>query len=281
MDKDGRAIDGLAALGFGFLEVGTVTPLAQPGNPKPRMFRLRSAHAVINRMGFNNAGLEQFIENIGRARYRGILGLNIGKNAQTPHEDALQDYLIGLRGVYAHASYVAINISSPNTQGLRALQNDDALDRLLGALKQEQALLQQRFGRYVPLAVKIAPDLSPEAVRHIAKQLKAHGMDGVIATNTTIDRRAVLGESHANEAGGLSGAPLTATSTQVIAHLKAELGSALPIIGVGGILTASDAIDKIRAGASLVQLYTGLVYRGPALISECLKAIDQLQDTPR
>ncbi len=279
LDKDGRAIDGLAALGFGFIEIGTVTPLAQKGNPMPRMFRLQQAHAIINRMGFNNGGLDAFLANVRRARFRGVLGLNIGKNATTPAERAIEDYLIGLRAVYAHASYVTVNISSPNTHGLRAMQEGDAFVRLLAALKEEQRRLGEAHRRYVPLAVKIAPDLDEPAVRQIAEQLRAHAIDGVIATNTTTDRSKVLGMRYANENGGLSGAPLLEASTSVIRQLKAELGESLPIIGVGGITCGNDALDKLSAGAKLVQLYSGLIYRGPALIKECLRAIENAQPT--
>jgi len=273
LDKNGAAIDGLAALGFGFVEVGTVTPVAQPGNAKPRMFRLKDATALINRMGFNNAGLSAFLANVERSKYRGVLGLNIGKNATTPAELATRDYLAGLRGVYGRASYVAVNISSPNTTGLRALQEGDALDALLGPMKEEQRRLADEHGRYVPLAVKIAPDLDDAALRDIAKRLRSHEIDGVIATNTTTDRSKVAHLNHGDEAGGLSGSPLREPATRVIACLKAELGDALPIIGVGGIMCGADALEKIRAGAKLVQIYTGLIYRGPHLINECLSAL--------
>jgi dihydroorotate dehydrogenase len=273
LDKNGAAIDGLAALGFGFVEVGTVTPLAQPGNARPRMFRLTDHEALINRMGFNNDGLAAFLANIARSRYRGVLGLNIGKNAATPNELAVNDYLAGLRGVYPRASYVAVNISSPNTSGLRELQAGDALDRLLGSLKEEQGRLARAHGRYVPIAVKIAPDLDQDAIHDIATRLRAHAIDGVIATNTTLDRGKVSKSKYASEAGGLSGAPLTDASTTVIAWLKSELGDALPIIGVGGIMSGADALAKLSAGATLVQIYTGLIYRGPRLIGECLASI--------
>jgi dihydroorotate dehydrogenase len=275
LDKNGIAIDGLAALGFGFIEVGTVTPLAQAGNAKPRMFRLKSANALINRMGFNNAGLDAFLANVSRSKYRGVLGLNIGKNASTPPELATHDYLAGLRGVYPRASYVTVNISSPNTIGLRLLQEGDALDGLLGSLKEEQRRLTEEYGRHVPLALKIAPDLDEVAIREIAKRLLSHEIEGVIATNTTTDHSAVADLKHGAEAGGLSGAPLREASTKVIARLKAELGDALPIIGAGGIMSGDDALEKIRAGAKLVQIYTGLIYRGPRLIDECLAALRQ------
>jgi len=274
LDKDGAAIDAFAALGFGFVEVGTVTPLAQPGNARPRMFRVRSARGIINRMGFNNAGLECFLVNVKRARSGCVLGLNIGKNAATPNEHAIDDYLAGLAAVYAHASYVTVNISSPNTKGLRDLQGGDALDLLLEGLKKEQLRLEAEHRRYVPVAVKIAPDLTESELTGIARRLSAHDIDGVIATNTTTSRDQIAGLENASEAGGLSGAPLRELSTRIIVQLKAELGTRLPIIGAGGVLCGADAVAKVRAGASLVQLYTGLVYRGPRLISECVRAIE-------
>jgi len=276
LDKNGRCIDGLAALGFGFIEVGTVTPLAQPGNPKPRMFRLPEAHALINRLGFNNDGLAAFIANVKRSRFRsqgGILGLNIGKNAATPIERAASDYLVCLDGVYPHADYVTINISSPNTQNLRALQSDDALDALLGAVQQRKAALARQHGRSVPLFVKIAPDLDAAQVAAIAASLKRHAIDGVIATNTTIARDAVKALRHGNEAGGLSGAPVFEASNRVIAQLRRALGAAYPIIGVGGVMSAADARAKIAAGANLVQVYTGFIYQGPALIDAAARAL--------
>lgn len=276
LDKNGRCIDGLAAMGFGSVEVGTVTPKAQPGNPKPRMFRLAEADALINRMGFNNDGLQAFIGNVRRARFRqngGILGLNIGKNAITPIEQAVDDYLIGLEGVYPHADYVTVNISSPNTKNLRALQSDEALDALLGALQTRRLALAAEHGRQVPMFVKIAPDLDEAQVRVIAATLRNNGIDGVIATNTTVSREAVQGLAHADEAGGLSGRPVLAASNRVIAQLRAELGPAYPIIGVGGVMSAADACSKLEAGADLVQIYTGLIYRGPALVRECALAL--------
>jgi len=277
LDKNGRCIDGLGAMGFGFVEVGTVTPLAQPGNPKPRMFRLPQAHALINRLGFNNDGLQAFIANVRRSRsFRaggGVLGLNIGKNAATPIERALDDYLIGLDGVFPHADYVTVNISSPNTKDLRSLQNDAALDALLSALVQRRDALSRQQRRTVPMFVKIAPDLDDAQVRLIAAALKRHGLDGVIATNTTVARDAVQGLPHANEAGGLSGAPVLASSNRVIAALRAELGAKTPIIGVGGVLSGDDARAKRVAGADLVQVYTGLIYKGPSLVRECAAAI--------
>ena len=273
LDKDGACLDGLAALGFGFIEAGTVTPRAQPGNPRPRMFRLPAVQALINRMGFNNEGVEQFIKNVQAARYRGVLGLNIGKNATTPIERATDDYLYCLERVYPLASYVAINISSPNTKNLRQLQGADELDALLAALKDKQQRLADLHGRLVPLALKIAPDLDDEQIKTIADTLLRHRMEGVIATNTTLSRTAVQGLPHAEETGGLSGRPVFDLSNAVIRKLHAELGDAVPIIGVGGIFSGDDARAKIAAGASLVQLYTGFIYRGPALIGECVKAL--------
>ena len=276
LDKNGRCIDGLAAMGFGFIEVGTVTPKAQPGNPKPRMFRLPEANALINRLGFNNDGLEAFITNVKRAQFRkngGILGLNIGKNATTPIERAVDDYLLCLDGVYPHADYVTVNISSPNTQNLRALQNDAALDALLGAVQQRKTELTQQHGRSVPIFVKIAPDLDEAQVGVIAATLQRHRIDGVIATNTTIARDAVKALRHGDEAGGLSGAPVFEASNRVIAQLRAALGLAYPIIGVGGVLSAADAQAKIAAGANLVQIYTGFIYQGPALVSAAARAL--------
>jgi dihydroorotate dehydrogenase len=278
LDKNARCIDGLGALGFGFVEVGTVTPKPQPGNPKPRLFRLPQANALINRLGFNNDGLEAFVANVKRSSFRArgrILGLNIGKNAATPIEQATSDYLLGLEGVYPHADYVTINISSPNTSNLRSLQGDAALDQLLPALAQQRARLADRHGRRVPLFVKIAPDLEDAQVRVIADALQRHGMDGVIATNTTIARDAVTGLPHAQETGGLSGAPVFEASNRVIVQLRATLGARFPIVGVGGILSADDAVAKIRAGADLVQIYTGLIYRGPALVGAAARAIKQ------
>jgi len=276
LDKNGRCIDGLAAMGFGFIEVGTVTPKGQPGNPKPRMFRLPEANALINRLGFNNDGLDAFLANVKRARFRsqgGILGLNIGKNAATPIERAVDDYLICLDGVYPHADYVTVNISSPNTKNLRELQSDDALDALLGAVQQRKAALAQQHGRSVPIFVKIAPDLDDAQVNAIAAILTRHGIDGVIATNTTIARDAVKTLRHGDETGGLSGAPVFEASNRVIAQLRAALGAAYPIIGVGGVLSAADAQAKIAAGANLVQVYTGFIYKGPALIHDAARAL--------
>jgi dihydroorotate dehydrogenase len=277
LDKNARHIDGLASFGFGFIECGTVTPRPQPGNPRPRLFRLPEAEALINRLGFNNDGVERFLANVARARFGpksgGVLGLNIGKNFDTPNERAVDDYLTCLRAVYAHASYVTVNVSSPNTAGLRDLQADAALAALLAALKAEQAKLAQRHGKYTPLTVKLAPDLSPDAIRQIARVLLAQGCDGVIATNTTVDRSAVAGLAHAEEAGGLSGRPLKDKATAVVRALAAELGGALPIIAVGGIFSGADAREKIAAGATLVQIYTGLIYKGPELVAEIATAL--------
>jgi len=273
LDKNAAHLAGLATFGFGFLEAGTVTPRPQPGNPKPRMFRLPHAHALINRLGFNNGGVDAFVANVARSEYRGVLGVNIGKNFDTPNERAADDYATCLRAVYPHATYVTVNVSSPNTKGLRDLQAEEALAALLARLKDEQAALAQAHGRYVPLAIKIAPDLTDAAVRSVARLLALHRIDGVVATNTTVARDAVAGEPHAEETGGLSGAPLRARSTEVVRVLAAALDGALPIVGVGGIVSGEDAREKVAAGASLVQLYTGLIYRGPALVGECIEAL--------
>lgn len=277
LDKDGAYIDGLAALGFGSIEIGTVTPRAQAGNPKPRMFRLPQAQAIINRMGFNNGGVDAFVANVQRSKFYqdklGVLGLNIGKNADTPIERAADDYLHCLEKVYPYASYVTVNISSPNTKNLRQLQGASELDELLAKLKGAQQRLADQHKRYVPLALKIAPDMDVEQIKMIADKLLQHKIDAVIATNTTLSRDAVAGLNHAEEAGGLSGAPVFELSNAVIRGLKAELGDAIPIIGVGGILSGEDAQAKINAGAQLVQLYSGLIYQGPALIRECAEAL--------
>jgi dihydroorotate dehydrogenase len=280
LDKNARAIDGLGAMGFGFVEVGTVTPLAQPGNPKPRMFRLPAANALINRLGFNNEGLDAFLANVKKAKFRSInlqnpmiLGLNIGKNAATPIENATDDYLICLRGVYPHADYVTVNISSPNTKNLRALQSDDALDALLGAIAAERTVLRQKHGKSVPIFIKIAPDLDAAQIDVIAATLLRHKMDGVVATNTTLSREAVKGMQHADETGGLSGAPVLQASNQVIRQLRTALGKDFPIIGVGGVMSAADAVSKIDAGADVVQIYTGLIYKGPDLVKDAAQAI--------
>ncbi|MFZ6649727.1 quinone-dependent dihydroorotate dehydrogenase [Undibacterium sp. TJN25] len=277
LDKDGAYIDGLAALGFGSIEIGTVTPRAQPGNPRPRMFRLPAAHAIINRMGFNNGGVDAFVSNVQASRFyqekQGVLGLNIGKNAATPIENAAEDYLHCLAKVYPYASYVTVNISSPNTKNLRQLQGASELDSLLSQLKDAQQRLADQHKRYVPITLKIAPDIDDEQVKNIADALLRHKIDGVIATNTTITRDAVKDLKYGTEAGGLSGEPVFELSNKVVQALKAELGDALPIIGVGGILSGADAAAKMAAGASLVQLYSGLIYRGPALVRECAAAL--------
>jgi dihydroorotate dehydrogenase len=276
LDKNGRCIDAFGAMGFGFVEVGTVTPKAQAGNPKPRMFRLTEANALINRLGFNNEGLAAFIENVKRSRFRqqgGVLGLNIGKNAATPIERAVDDYLIGLDGVYPHADYVAVNISSPNTKNLRELQSDEALDALLAALQQRRLELAAQHGRKVPMFVKIAPDLEDAQVQVIATTIRKNGIDGVIATNTTIARDKVKHLPHGEETGGLSGAPVFEASNRVITLLRSALGRDVPIIGAGGVLSGADARAKIAAGADLVQLYTGFIYKGPALVPEAANAI--------
>lgn len=273
LDKNGTCIDAWAGLGFGFVEVGTVTPRPQPGNPKPRMFRIESQQALINRLGFNNHGVDALLEQVRAARFRGVLGINIGKNFDTPLEKAADDYLHCLQKVYAVASYVTVNISSPNTQGLRDLQQGDALDALLSQLKQAQARLSEQHGRYVPIAVKIAPDMDTTQLGAVASTLKRHQLDAVIATNTTIERPGLGDQFPANEAGGLSGKPLCARSTAVIAELRRALAGELPIIGVGGILSGQDAVTKRAAGADLVQIYTGFIYRGPALIRECVEAL--------
>jgi dihydroorotate dehydrogenase len=277
LDKNGRCIDGLGAMGFGFIEVGTVTPKGQPGNDKPRLFRLPEANALINRLGFNNEGLQSFVANVQRAhsfrKAGGILGLNIGKNAATPIENAADDYLLGLEGVFPHADYITVNISSPNTKNLRALQSDEALDALLSRLQARKLQLESQSGRKVPMFVKIAPDLEEDQVGVIAQALKANGINGVIATNTTIARDKVQGLAHADEAGGLSGAPVFEASNRVIRLLRAALPVGYPIIGVGGVLSGADARAKIAAGADLVQVYTGLIYKGPALVSDCARAL--------
>jgi dihydroorotate dehydrogenase len=276
LDKDGKHIDALAALGFGFLEIGTVTPRPQPGNPKPRMFRLPEAQAIINRMGFNNDGVEACVARVRKSQFwqkGGVLGLNIGKNASTPIEEAASDYVLGMEAVYDIATYITVNISSPNTKNLRALQGEDMLRDLLRNLDDARKRLSDRTGIRKPVFLKIAPDLDQEDIHLIADLLVEYGMDAVIATNTTIARDAVQDIEHGEEAGGLSGAPVRSASNAVIKTLKARLGDRLPIIGVGGILSGADAREKIRSGASLVQIYSGLIYRGPDLISECAKAL--------
>ncbi|MDQ6916212.1 MAG: quinone-dependent dihydroorotate dehydrogenase [Pseudomonadota bacterium] len=279
LDKNAAHIDGLATFGFGFIECGTVTPRPQPGNPRPRMFRLPESEALINRLGFNNHGVDQFLDNVMRSQYGrpggggGILGINIGKNSDTPNHLAVNDYLTCLRAVYPYASYVAVNISSPNTEGLRELQEGPALENLLATLKAEQTKLSQRHKKYTPLVVKIAPDLSTTEIRLIAALLVQYKLDGAIATNTTVDRGAVTGQPHAEEKGGLSGPPLRKKSTAVIRILARALNKSLPIIGVGGIMSGADAAEKIAAGATLVQIYTGLIYKGPPLVAEIARAL--------
>lgn len=278
LDKNGACIDGLAMLGFGFIEVGTVTPQAQAGNPAPRLFRLPRARCLINRMGFNNAGLDAFVANVQRSRWRqsgGILGLNIGKNADTPIDRAVDDYLTCLDAVYPHADYVTVNISSPNTRDLRSLQHHEALDALLDALRERREALSDRHGRRTPLVIKIAPDLDEDEVDAIADIVPRHGVDGIIATNTTLSREAVLGLPHENEPGGLSGPPVHEMSLKVIRRLRSRLGTAAAIIGVGGIESGQQACEKMQAGADAVQIYTGLIYRGPELVRECVRALGQ------
>ncbi len=273
LDKNGECINAWSALGFGFIEIGTVTPRPQPGNPKPRLFRLPQAQALINRMGFNNKGVDYLVDRVRQARFQGVLGINIGKNADTPVERATEDYLICLRKVYAWASYVTVNISSPNTVGLRDLQYGAALEQLLSSLKTEQGRLAAEFGRYVPLVVKIAPDLGDADLPAVGQALRQHGIDGVIATNTTFSRAGVEGLAHAEQAGGLSGAPLLERSTAVVRQLAAILEGQVPIIAAGGIMSGADAAAKLAAGASLVQIYTGFIYRGPPLVREVVQAL--------
>ncbi|WP_295803610.1 quinone-dependent dihydroorotate dehydrogenase [uncultured Microbulbifer sp.] len=276
LDKNAQAFNGLGALGFGFVEVGTVTPRPQPGNPQPRLFRIPDAEAIINRMGFNNLGVDYLLERVKRRRYSGVLGINVGKNFDTPVEKAADDYCLCMEKVYAHADYITANVSSPNTKGLRDLQYGDSLDALLAALKQKQKALADEHDRYVPLAVKIAPDMDEEAIKHVAQSLYEHEIDGVIATNTTIDKSLVKGFTHGEEEGGLSGRPLTERSTEVIRQLSAALDGTIPIIGVGGIFDGDSAAEKIRAGATAVQIYSGFIYRGPAIIREAAAAIAEL-----
>lgn len=271
LDKNATVIDGMAALGFGFIEVGTVTPRPQPGNPKPRLFRVTEAQGIINRFGFNNLGVDHLVENVQAAEFKGVLGINIGKNFDTPNERAVDDYVHCMQKVYAYATYITVNISSPNTKNLRALQEKEALSSLLARLKAAQTQLAQQYGKYVPITLKIAPDLTAEQVVEIADLLMQHQIDGVIATNTTLGRDAVKGMPNGDESGGLSGAPVKQSSTLVIQQLSKQLQGALPIIGVGGILTGADAVEKIAAGASLVQVYSGLIYQGPKLVRDiCL-----------
>jgi dihydroorotate dehydrogenase len=273
LDKNGEYLDALGALGFGFLEIGTVTPRAQPGNPKPRMFRLASHEAIINRLGFNNQGVEALLRNVGKSAYHGILGINIGRNFDTPNERAADDYLACLDAVYDRASYVTVNISSPNTKNLRDLQSSEKLDELLCLLMERRSALAERYGRVKPLAVKVAPDLDDAQIEAIAALAVKHSVDGLIATNTTIGREAVKDHRHGSQAGGLSGRPLFSLSTSVLGKLSRALAGRVPLIGVGGILTGADARAKIEAGASLVQIYTGFIYRGPEVIAEARKAL--------
>jgi len=273
LDKNGAVIDGMSALGFGFIEIGTVTPRPQPGNPKPRLFRVTEANGIINRFGFNNLGVDNLIENVKGAKYKGVLGINIGKNFDTPNERAVDDYLLCMQKVYSHAHYITVNISSPNTKNLRDLQEKEALSSLLSSLKLEQSKLAEKHGKYVPVTLKIAPDLNHEQVVEIANLLMQHQIDGVIATNTTLSRDAVKGMPNAEETGGLSGAPVKQQSTIVIGQLSKQLQNSLPIIGVGGILSGADAAEKIAAGASLVQVYSGLIYKGPTLVRDICKTL--------
>ncbi|WP_034913866.1 quinone-dependent dihydroorotate dehydrogenase [Erwinia sp. 9145] len=268
LDKNGECIDAFGAMGFGSVEIGTVTPRPQPGNDKPRMFRVLEAEGIINRMGFNNHGVDRLVENVKKARFDGVLGINIGKNKDTPVEQGAEDYLICMEKIYRHTGYIAINISSPNTPGLRTLQYGDALDELLRAVKQKQKDLETIHHKYVPVAVKIAPDLSEEELIQIADSLVRHNIDGVIATNTTLDRSLVSGLKYADEAGGLSGRPLQLSSTAIIRRLADELQGRLPIIGVGGIDSLISAREKMAAGASLIQIYSGFIYKGPPLIKQ-------------
>ena len=272
LDKNAAHVDALAQMGFGFVEVGTVTPKPQPGNPKPRMFRLPEANALINRMGFNNLGLDAYVANVQRRRWAVTLGLNIGKNAATPIERATDDYLEGLRRTWPHADYVTVNISSPNTKNLRQLQGSDELTAMLATLGNERTQLGRSTKREVPMLVKIAPDLDDAQIEAIARVLVEQSVDGVIATNTTVSREAVRGLRHADEAGGLSGAPVLESSNRVIRALRELLPSRYPIVGVGGVMSGADARAKLEAGADLVQLYTGLIYRGPTLVGECARA---------
>ncbi len=276
LDKNADHLDALGALGFGFIEVGTVTPQPQPGNPKPRMFRLEEHEALINRMGFNNYGLDHLLDRVRKRRYSGVLGINVGKNKVTPNDQSESDYRRGIAAVYPLADYITVNVSSPNTPGLRDLQFGDSLKQLMDAIKDEQRRCETEFGRYVPLAVKIAPDMDEAGVKFVADALKQSGIDGVIATNTTVSREAVAGHRYAEEAGGLSGGPVREASTKVIRCLYAELGEALPIIGVGGVTDGNSAAEKVKAGAKLVQIYTGFIYHGPKLIRDSVEAIRAL-----
>lgn len=280
LDKNGDCIDGLAALGFGFLEVGTVTPRPQPGNAKPRLFRLPAARALINRMGFNNQGVDTLVENVRASRFEGVLGINIGKNKDTPVEQAVEDYLICQEKVHPLASYLVVNVSSPNTPGLRSLQHGDALDTLLGTLREAQTRLDQRHGKRVPLVIKIAPDNSDEELAAMAESFVRHGIDGVCVGNTTLERRGVTHLRHGDEQGGLSGAPLKPIAHHALDTLARALDRRLPIVGVGGIMTAGDALEKRRLGADLIQVYSGLIYRGPGLVGEIARALPTTATRP-
>lgn len=275
LDKNGEALDALGALGFGHVEVGTVTPLAQPGNPKPRIFRIPEKQALINRMGFNNHGVDALVNNIADRRFKGVLGINIGKNFDTPVEQANSDYLKCLNKVYEHADYIAVNLSSPNTPGLRQLQFGDMLDSLLGSLRERQLCLESQYSKTVPIFVKLAPDMSEQELTMVAQQIKAAEMSGIIATNTTLDRTLVEGYANSNEAGGLSGAPLTVASNEFTAKLRTVVGEDYPLIGVGGIMNEQDARDRIAAGADLIQIYSGFIYGGPSLPKNLAKAIKE------
>jgi len=270
LDKNAEHIDALARLGFGFIEVGTVTPRPQPGNPRPRLFRIAAAEAIINRFGFNNVGVDAFMRNVGRARWKGILGINIGRNADTPTERAVEDYETCLDKVYARAAYVTINVSSPNTEGLRSLQEGDSLENLLSRLTAKRQTLEQRHGKHVPFALKVAPDLDAAQVRSIAAAVRRHRIEAVIATNTSLSRDGVEDMFNGTEAGGLSGAPIRKKATEVLQLFRNELKNEAALIGAGGILSREDAMEKFSAGAALVQLYTGLIYRGPDLIQQCV-----------
>jgi len=272
LDKNAEHIDALGALGFGFLEVGTVTPRAQPGNPRPRLFRIEARQAIINRFGFNNVGVDAFLANVRRARWNGVLGINIGKNADTLPEQAVEDYAHCLERVYGHSAYVTINISSPNTKGLRSLQEARQLDALLSRLTRLRVALAERHGRRVPLAVKVAPDLAADEIQAIADAVRRHGIEAVIATNTSTSREGVEGLPYADQAGGLSGAPIKSKATAVLRAFAAALKGEATLVGAGGIMSGADAAEKFAAGASLVQLYSGLIYRGPDLVAECASA---------
>lgn len=276
LDKNGDYFNAIGQFGFGFVEIGTITPKPQPGNEKPRMFRLKEHEAIINRMGFNNKGVEYLVERVKQRRYKGILGINIGKNKVTPEEEALSDYQIAMKAVYPYADYITVNISSPNTPGLRNLQFGDNLKRLLSGLKETQQALATEHDSYKPVVVKIAPDMNEEEIKSVSETFLANNIDGVIATNTTLDKTSISDSPFVDEAGGLSGAPLTQASTEVIAQLRSHLGD-LPIIGVGGVMQGSDAVAKLEAGANLVQLYTGFIYKGPALINDARVAMREYQ----